>query len=132
MSFKMTTRKFKEAQMVLNCQNGYLDLENMQFVRTYSGQTTTTNMNTNIMFPDAPDDSIQAEIATYMESILPDPEVREYVLDSYAEKLDGIRRRSEELVIHIGSGANGKSVFHRFINKVFGTYCHGSTVHTEL
>ena len=85
-------------------------------------------MNTNVKFPDALDESIHAEIATYMESIFPDPEVREYVLDSYAEKLDGVRRRSEELVIHIGTGANGKTGFRRLTKKVFGTYCHGSTM----
>jgi phage/plasmid-associated DNA primase len=127
MSFKMTPEEFKKAQMVLNCQNGYLDLENMQFVKTDSGQSAT-NLNTNIKFPDAPDETIQAEISTYMESIFPDSEVREYVIDSYAEKLDGYRRRSEELVIHIGSGANGKSLFRCLIQKVFGTYCHCSTL----
>ncbi len=127
MSFKMNTDEFKKAQMVLNCQNGYLDLESMQFVKTDSS-LDIKSLNTNVKFPDSLDESIQAEIAVYLESIFPDPEVREYVLDSYAEKLDGIRRRCEELVIHIGSGANGKTLFKFLIQKVFGTYCHYSTL----
>lgn len=189
MSFRMANEEFKKAQLVLNCQNGYLDLDNMQFVKavniedqcitisdgeTYEALASIVNTlttfksmlnehaldnpklsaelsnikipkiarftakqkpsntsNTNINFPDAPDEAIQAEIAKYMESIFPDPEVCEYVLDSYAEKLDGVRRRCEELVIHIGSGANGKSVFNELIRKVFGTYCSYSTMTIE-
>lgn len=109
---------------VFACLNGYFDLVKCQFI-----QTPTTDVkelsSKNIYPPDRYDMQYyydcQSGLTEYLAQIFPDPEVREYVLNIYADSLDGVRRR-KEFFIHIGSGSNSKSVFQNLLQHTFGDY----------
>lgn len=108
---------------VFICENTVLDLKNC-IVR--SGQGSDMNsIYTSIPFPTdvTSDEAIECfdELEEFFDKLFPDLEVRDYILDYYAEALSGEHRR-EEFGIHTGNGRNGKSVFGNLLKITFGDY----------
>jgi P4 family phage/plasmid primase-like protien len=108
---------------VFICENNVLDLKNC-IVRPGQG-SDMNSIYTNIPFPGdvTSDEAIECfdELEEFFDKLFPDLEVRDYVLDYYAEALSGEHRR-EEFAIHTGSGRNGKSVFGNLLKITFGDY----------
>ena len=117
--------------MLFACANGYLDLVDCRFVPTRTADADELSSRTN--FPDVyshDGPSMEAGylgLQDYLDQIFPDPQIQNYVLNLYAEKLDGVHRRNE-FVIHLGSGANGKSVFQYLLQETFGDYYQNNCV----
>jgi hypothetical protein len=113
-------------KMIFACANGYLDLVECRFmpVKTLDAQTLNSKVNYPFIviaiYP-PPDAADRLGLQKFLDQIFPNPEVQNYVLNLYAEKLDGMRRR-EEFIIHLGSGANGKSTFQQLLKLTFGDY----------
>jgi len=61
------------------------------------------------------------ELEEFFDKLFPDLDVRDYILNYYAESLSGKHRR-EEFGIHTGCGRNGKSVFSCLLSLTFGNY----------
>ena len=110
---------------VFACNNGVLDLEQCIF---RSGEPSDMiTISSNIDFP-SDVDSLEANeiliaIQEWLDKIFVDSELQDYVLNIFAQKLSG-KLFWEKFHIFTGSGANGKSQFFKFINKVFGDYSH--------
>ena len=109
---------------VFVCSNGVLDLKNMVFRK---GEITDmVTISSNVEFPDENLDynktiEIEARINSFIEKIFVDEDIREYVLNKFAEKLSG-KIFKEEFHIITGSGSNGKTQFIHLIEQVFGDY----------
>ena len=83
-----------------------------------------STINCGIDYPDEvayPDHEHQMDIQDFLDKIFPDPDVQDYVLNLFAEKLSG-RNRREQFIICTGSGSNGKSQFFKLVQNVFGEY----------
>jgi P4 family phage/plasmid primase-like protien len=105
------------------CNNCVLDLKDC-IIR--DGQPGDMNsIYSNITFPlDVTSDLAMEcfdEIEELLDKLFPDLDVRDYVMNYYAEALSGEHRR-EEFCIHTGSGSNGKSAFSKLLSFVFGGY----------
>lgn len=95
------------------------------------------DFNKNEMRPIRPDDYIitttgydypetfnEADIAFlkhFMETILPDEEMRNYVLDTTCSMLNGMKKE-QYFIIFTGSGANGKTTYMKLISSILGKY----------
>ena len=93
---------------VFVCSNGVLDLKNMVFRK---GEITDmVTISGNVEFPDENLDynktiiEIEARINNFIEKIFVDEDIREYVLNKFAEKLSG-KIFKEEFHIITGSGS---------------------------
>jgi P4 family phage/plasmid primase-like protien len=116
-------KNLNENHNVFVCNNGVLDTQACVF-RVGDPQDMMT-ISSNISFPKNVD-SLEAQehlhaIQDWLDRILPEDEVQDYVLNSFACKLSGISL-GEKFHIFTGSGANGKSQFFKLIKKVFGEY----------
>jgi putative DNA primase/helicase len=105
------------------CANTVLDLKQCVIRR---GQASDMNsIYTNINFPMDVNTELAEEcfdeLEEFFDKLFPDLDVRDYVLNYYAEALSGEHRR-EEFAIHTGTGRNGKSVFGNLLKITFGDY----------
>ena len=105
------------------CNNTVLDLKECV---TRRGQASDMNsIYSNISFPlDVTTELAQEcfdELEEFFDSLFPDLEVRDFILNYFAEALSGVHRR-EEFAIHTGTGSNGKSIFGNLLNITFGDY----------
>jgi len=118
-------------QMLFACKNGYFDLIKCQFVPTKTADAD--KLNCNVPFLDVngyfvpAHESAMKQLQQLLDQIFPVPEMQNYVLNLYAEKLDGVHRR-DEFFVHLGSGANGKSVFQSLLQETFGDYYQNHSV----
>jgi P4 family phage/plasmid primase-like protien len=81
----------------------------------YIMTTTEYDYPTNIN-----DDDITF-INNFMETIIPDEEMRNYVLDITCSMLNG-KKREQYFIIFTGSGANGKTTYMKLISSILGKY----------
>jgi putative DNA primase/helicase len=122
----------KGRQKIFACVNGYFDLVDCKFIPTPT--MDVKKLSSKNIYPPSRYDmqryyDYEAGLTKFLEQVFPDPDIREYVLNIYAESLDGVRRR-EEFFIHIGSGGNGKSVFLNLLQHTFGDYYKFSDIMT--
>ena len=115
---------FDKNPMLINFLNGTYDLDNGKFrdhIRDDKlTQISNGNYNTNMDCP---------HWHQFLEDILPDPELRDYIQDAVGYSLTG--STSEQcLFICYGTGSNGKSTFTDTLLHVFGDY--GRTIPSEL
>lgn len=70
------------------------------------------------------DDPIVKEINDFLAKVLPDKDVREYLLIQFALALDGNFRQERFFILagKAGSGSNGKSTLINLVEKSFGDY----------
>lgn len=117
--------------MLFACRNGYFDLVECRFVPTKTADAD--KLNCGVPFLDVKGYFVPAHVSgmkqlqNFLDQIFPIPEMQNYVLNLYAEKLDGVHRR-DEFVVHLGSGANGKSVFQSLLQETFGDYYQNHSV----
>lgn len=121
----------EDRQMLFACKNGYFDLMKCRFVPTKTADAD--KLNCNVPFLDVngyfvpAHESAMKQLQQLLDQIFPVPEMQNYVLNLYAEKLDGVHRR-DEFFVHLGSGANGKSVFQSLLQETFGDYYQNYSV----
>lgn len=105
------------------CENGVIDLNTLTFRKGEISDMGT--LYSKITYPIDMDEFEEMDIANYINEFLSkifvDHDIKEYVLNVFAEKLSGENIR-EEFHIFTGSGSNGKSQFFQLISKTFGEY----------
>ena len=69
------------------------------------------------------------ELMHFLDTVFPDPDVREYVLCAVASCLDGVSRFPNLFLCH-GSGSNGKSAFQSLVELTLGDYA--KTIQSEM
>lgn len=101
----------------LNCQNGVLDLT------TFKLEPHDPSLNLTMITEAEYHDDIDPLWSWFIEDILPDQEVREYLQRLVGHSLLGA---IEEHVLPIlqGSGSNGKSTFMDAVEHAMGSYAH--------
>lgn len=122
LKLKFINEKFIESldenRNLLGFKNGVLDLVTMEFREgrpedkmTFS---TENKYNVNSKDPNIP------HVKKIIEDMLPDPEVRNYVIRLLASCLDG--NIDQKFHIWTGSGGNGKSILVDLLMKALGNY----------
>ena len=112
--------------LVFICKNGVIDLKDLQFrpgrpedLMTKSCKINYVSMDDIVSNPELQELSYQLQ--DFLDQVLPDFEIQNYLLNVFAECLCGIVRR-EELYINEGSGSNGKSKLFDLVELSFGDY----------
>tara|TARA_Y100000389_G_scaffold201336_1_gene243810 strand:+ start:5272 stop:7980 length:2709 start_codon:yes stop_codon:yes gene_type:complete len=106
---------------LIGMKNGVYDLELGQFRESRCEDYLT--LSTDIDYYEYGwTDKVIDEIRTFMSQILPEREVREYVLQVLSSFLEGDVRH-EHFHIWVGSGGNGKSKLIDLFEYAFGKYC---------
>jgi len=77
--------------------------------------------NTGYDFPEYIDDDSNDTLNEYFNTIYPDEDVKDYMIDSFANMING-NRTEQSFNIHTGSGSNSKSTLFTIISKAFGDY----------
>ena len=105
---------------LIGFENGVYDLVNMEFREGHPEDNIS--FSTKIKYIEYnPDDPYVNEIYDFMNKVLPDKEMREYVLTLMASMLDG-NNKEEKFYIWTGHGSNGKSKCIELLLKVLGDY----------
>ncbi len=117
--------KFEERldahQHLIGFENGVYDIDKDEFREGRPEDYLT--FSTGIEFqPYDEDHPIIADINTFVSQILPNEEVRRFVLTLLASFLSGFPK-GEHFNIWTGSGGNGKSRLIELFEKSFGDYC---------
>lgn len=112
--------------MIFACNNGYIELNTCKFVpiKTIDERLLSSHVNFPLIYnyTDSGVKQNEIELNMFLGQLFPDPNILDYVLNLYAEKLDGVRRR-DEFILHVGPSHSGKSCFKRLLIATFGDYC---------
>lgn len=107
-------------EFLISFENGVYDLEKGEFrdgrPEDYISKTVEYSY-----IEYTSDDDIYNEMEDFVNKVLPEPEIREYVLTLFASFLEGIAP-NEKFYIFTGSGANGKSKLLELLQYVIGEY----------
>lgn len=116
MRLRRPSDAFDANKMLLNCTNGTLDLRNGQ-LRDFERDDLLTQQ-LSVAFDPFADAPIWRQ---FLETVIPDPETRDYVQRAAGYSLTGIT--SEQcLFILYGVGSNGKSTFIEALETIIGPY----------
>lgn len=115
---------------LIGFKNGVYDLKNMKFRAGTPDDYITLCTGCDYRDDFTPDDPIIMEIENYFSQLMPDIDMKEYLMTFIATHLDGHIKR-QTFPIWTGGGGNGKSLAMNFISKCFGTY-HGTLPITFL
>jgi P4 family phage/plasmid primase-like protien len=77
--------------------------------------------NTEYDYPDNVNEDDIVFINNFMETILPDEEMRNYVLDTTCSMLNG-KKKEQYFLVFTGGGANGKTTYMKLISSILGKY----------
>lgn len=102
--------------MLLNCRNGVLNLDTLH-LEPWSASNRQMQQAGAEYHPSAEAPRWEA----FLEKMHPDPEVRAYLQRAIGYSLTG-NISEQKLFMHLGEGANGKSVFLEVMTGLFGTY----------
>ncbi len=119
--------KMDENVYLIGCNNGVYDLQRMEFRdgRPDDLITLTTKIDYD---PEITwNDSRVIDIMEFISKVLPNKNVRDYVLHIFASCLDGSTKR-EKLYVFSGSGGNGKSKLIELLDKSLGDYSKGISI----
>lgn len=103
---------------LLNCQNGTVDLRTRQLLE-HNPRDRITKVTRAAYSPTAR----SAEWDTFLERVLPDPEVRAYLARFTGVALIG-EVIEQSFTIGTGEGANGKGTFYEAVLHAIGDYGH--------
>lgn len=119
--------KMDENVYLIGCNNGVYDLQRMEFRDGRPDDLIT--LSTKIDYdPDITwNDERVIDIMEFISKVLPNKNVREYVLQIFASCLDGSTKR-EKLYVFSGSGGNGKSKLIELLDKSLGDYSKGISI----
>lgn len=107
---------------LVGCPNGVYDLRNHVFRKGEPSDMISFQTAVDYQPHDPTSEKFHL-IRKTMESIFPDVEMREYVLNLVASSIDGcLNRQQEKMWFLTGSGSNGKSVLMELIRKTIGDY----------
>lgn len=106
---------------MIGFENGVFDLDSLEFREGRPDDFVSFSTGINYVPYDATDPSL-AQIQDFLEKVLPNKNVREYVLCVLAGALNG-HIREERFHVWTGSGSNGKSKTIELFEKSFGDYC---------
>lgn len=106
---------------LLGFENGVYDLKNMEFREGRPEDYISLTTGINYQEYDNSDPIVQ-EIFTFFSQVLPNQDVRRYVLTLLATCLSG-STANEKFHIWTGSGGNGKSKVIELFESALGTYC---------
>lgn len=101
---------------LLNCRNGVVDLRTGELLE-HDPSMLLTRQTDAAYLPD----QAGASFATFLEAILPDPEVRSFVQRLVGAAVVGAQR-DHILPILYGTGANGKSTLLGALDRALGDY----------
>lgn len=106
---------------LIGFENGVYDLEAMEFRE--GRPDDFVSFTTGVRYePWREDDERVRDVQDFLEKVLPNKDVREYVLRVLARSLNG-HVREERFHVWTGSGSNGKSKTVELFEKAFGDYC---------
>ena len=77
--------------------------------------------NTEYNYPDNINDDDIAFLNKFMETILPDKEMRDYVLNTTCSMLNG-KKKEQYFIVFTGGGANGKTTYMKLVSEILGKY----------
>ena len=109
-----------EKAHLVGFENGVIDLQNGEFRKHYPEDMISFSTKINYIPYSEVSPVILGEIMTFLEQVLPNPEIRNYVLTYLASCLYG--GSLEEFVFWTGSGGNGKSKLLELFQQCFGDY----------
>lgn len=121
-------RRVNENPNLIAFKNGVFDLESMEFRN--GKQEDYIMFNTNIEYhPETHYTQCRAwpEVDKFIKQILPEEDVREYVIKFLATCLKGTNM-SQKFHIWTGSGANGKSMLMNLMETAMGDYACKTTI----
>jgi P4 family phage/plasmid primase-like protien len=108
----MNGNLFAFSNKVLDCKtNKFRSIESDDYIMT----------NTGYEYPEYIDDESHYILNEYFNTIYPDEDMRNYMIDSFANMING-NRTEQSFNIHTGSGSNSKSTLFTMINNIFGDY----------
>lgn len=114
--------KFKETldtkTHLIGFNNGIYDISQLEFRDGRSEDYISLNTNTDYHKMNVKDEGLRQ----FLHSILPDLDMRRYVLKLLASFLDG-STRDQKFHLWTGSGANGKSTLIELFELCLGEYC---------
>jgi len=116
--------KLDENPDLIGCINGIYDLKRLEFRDGRPDDLVSMSTKTEY------DDSITwsdprvVEIMNFIRTVIPNDNVREYVMYIFASCLDGYTKR-EKMYVFSGSGGNGKSKLIELLDKAVGEYSMG-------
>lgn len=114
--FARTVADLDNDRLLLNLKNGTLDLRSMQ-TKPHDPTDLITKVSNAEHHPDAKAQRWES----FVEEVLPDPEVREFMRRYVGVSLCG-EVREHALPILLGSGRNGKGTFYEAIQYLQGDY----------
>jgi P4 family phage/plasmid primase-like protien len=112
--------KLDENPSLLCFENGVYDLDACEFREGRPEDYTSYTTGINYIEFDEENPYVD-QVNDFIEKVLPDPDVREYVLLLFASILDGTNR-DENFHIWTGSGSNGKSKIVELFQQCIGDY----------
>lgn len=114
--------KKDENKKIFGCQNCVLDLQSGLAREGRSDDYVTLSSGIDYMEFTEDDDEVIA-IRSLLEKVYPDPELRNYFLDSACKILEG-GNVDKSFIVHTGGGNNAKSIIFKLLELTFGNYCH--------
>jgi P4 family phage/plasmid primase-like protien len=105
---------------LIGFENGVYDLQNMEFREGHPEDYISFSTKINYVEYN-PEDPLVEEIHDFLRKVLPNKEMREYMLTLMASMLDG-NNKEEKFYIWTGHGSNGKSKCIELLEKVLGDY----------
>ena len=102
-------------------ENGVLDLETMEFREGRPEDYISMSTRINYVPYEDTDPNIREQIMDFMRKVMPNNDVRSYLLMVMASMLDGCNRE-EKFYVWTGKGSNGKSKCIDLLKAAFGDY----------
>ena len=106
---------------LIGFENGVLDLENMEFREGRPEDYISMSTRINYIPIDDTDPLIREQIMDFMRKVVPNDDVREYLMMVMASMLDG-NNKEEKFYVWSGKGSNGKSKCIELMDKAMGDY----------
>ena len=105
---------------LIGFENGVYDLNNLEFREGHPEDYISFSTKIDYIEYDPQDPYIE-NIVDFMSKVLPDKDLREYMLTLMSSMLDG-NNKEEKFYIWTGHGSNGKSKCIELLEKVLGDY----------
>lgn len=113
--------KFDSNTQLIGFENGVYDLDALEFRDGRPEDYITISTGINYIEYDTTN-PYNLAVIRFLAQVIPNENVREYVLRLFASFLHG-NIREERFHVWTGSGSNGKSAIINFFQKCFGEYC---------
>lgn len=119
--------KMNESTFLVGCNNGIYDLNKMEFRDGRPDDLITFSNKIDYDSSYTWNDQKVKDIMIFIKQVLPNDNVRQYVLNVLASCLDGSTKR-EKFYILTGTGGNGKSKLIELLDLALGDYSKGVSV----